>query len=142
MKKIRLLINFISTFRKRIFLFPFLLAAIMLTNTLSAQNMTRKNTLPGAWLGSISIQGSDLRIVFLLKLMEKDSLFAYVNFPENSPKEIPFGRVILNEKKLVIQDPDDSIEYNGTITGDSTMVGTWTEKGVIFLLILRNSVQA
>jgi len=122
---------------KRIFLFTFLLAAIMLTNSLSAQNITKKNTLPGAWFGRISADGSDLRIVFQLKLIEKDSLIATLDSPDQGAKDIPVGRVILNEKKLVIQAPDLNGEYNGTITGDSTMVGTWSQNGADYPLNLK-----
>jgi hypothetical protein len=122
---------------KRIFFFPFLLAAIMLTNSLSAQNITKKNTLPGAWFGRISVDGNDLRIVFHMKLIEKDSLIATLDSPDQGGKDIPVGPVILIEKKLVIQAPDLNGEYNGTITGDSTMVGTWTQNGAVFPLNLK-----
>lgn len=122
---------------KRIFLFPFLLATIMLTNSLSAQNMIKKNALPGEWFGRISAGGQDLRIVFHLKLIEKDSLIATLDSPDQGAKDIPVGRVILNEKMLVIQAPDLNGEYNGTITGDSTMVGIWSQNGNDFPLNLK-----
>jgi hypothetical protein len=122
---------------KRIFLLPFLLAAFMLTNSLSAQSITKKNTLPGAWFGRISADGTDLRIVFNLKLVEKDSIIATLDSPDQGGKDIPVGQVILKEKKLVIQAPDLNGEYNGTITGDSTMEGTWSQNGSDYPLNLK-----
>ena len=122
---------------KRIILVLFILASIMLTNSLLAQNITKKNTLPGSWFGRISADGNDLRIVFHLKLIEKDSLIATLDSPDQGAKDIPVGPVILNEKKLVIQALDLNGEYNGTITGDSTMVGTWTQNGAVFPLNLK-----
>jgi hypothetical protein len=122
---------------KRIFLFPLLLAAIMLTNSLSAQIITNKKTLPGAWFGRISADGNDLRIVFNLKLIEKDSLIATLDSPDQGAKDIPVGQVILDKKKLVIKAPDLNGEYNGTITGDSTMEGTWSQNGADFPLNLK-----
>jgi hypothetical protein len=122
---------------KRIFLFPFLLAVIMLTNSLSAQSITTKTTLPGAWFGRISADGNDLRIVFHLKLIEKDSLTATLDSPDQGAKDIPVGQVILDKKKLVIQAPGLNGEYNGTITGDSTMEGTWSQNGADFPLNLK-----
>jgi hypothetical protein len=130
-------INFMSIIMKRIFLFQFLLAAMMLTNSLSAQNMTNKNIVPGAWFGRITADGNDLRIVFHLKLTEKDSLIATLDSPDQGGKDIPVGPVILNEKKLIIQAPDLNGEYDGTITGDSTMVGTWSQNGADFALNLK-----
>jgi uncharacterized protein len=122
---------------KRIFLFPFFLAVIMLTSSLSAQSIIKKNTLPGAWFGRISADGEDLRIVFHLKLIEKDSLIATIDSPDQGAKDIPVSRVILNEKKLVIQTPEINGEYNGTLTGDSTIVGTWSQNGADFPLNLK-----
>jgi hypothetical protein len=122
---------------KRILLFPFLLAVIMLTNSLSAQSITTKTTLPGAWFGRISADGNDLRIVFHLKLIEKDSLTATLDSPDQGAKDIPVGQVILDKKKLVIQAPGLNGEYNGTITGDSTMEGTWSQNGADFPLNLK-----
>jgi uncharacterized protein len=120
---------------KRIFLF--LLTAIMLSNSLSAQNVTKTKTLPGAWFGRISADGTDLRIVFNLKLTEKDSLVATLDSPDQGAKDIPVGQVILDKTKLVIQAPDLNGEYNGTLTGDSTMDGTWSQNGMDFPLNLK-----
>ena len=122
---------------KRILFFLFLLAAIMLTNSLSAQSITKTKTLPGAWFGRISADGNDLRIVFHLKLIEKDSLIATLDSPDQGAKDIPVGQVILDNKKLVIQAPDLNGAYNGTITGDSTMEGTWSQNGADFPLNLK-----
>ena len=126
---------------KRILLFPFLLAVIMLTNSLSAQSITTKTTLPGAWFGRISADGNDLRIVFHLKLIEKDSLTATLDSPDQGAKDIPVGQVILDKKKLVIQAPGLNGEYNGTITGDSTMEGTWSQNGADFPLNLKKQTR-
>ena len=122
---------------KRILLFPFLLAVIMLTNSLSAQSIAKKDILPGAWFGRISADGTDLRIVFHLKLIEKDSLIATLDSPDQGAKDKPVGQVILDKKKLVIKAPDLNGEYNGTITGDSTMEGTWSQNGADFPLNLK-----
>jgi hypothetical protein len=109
----------------------------MITNSLSAQNMTKKNIVPGAWFGRISADGTDLRIVFHLKLVEKDSLVATLDSPDQEAKDIPVGQVSLDEKKLVIQAPDINGVYNGTIIGDSTMEGTWSQNGADFPLNLK-----
>jgi uncharacterized protein len=101
----------------------------MLTNSLSAQNTTNKKILPGSWLGKISTNGIDLRLVFNIKLNDKDSLTATADSPDQGAKNIPLGRVIINNDKLTIQAPNIMGEYSGTITGDSTIEGTWTQRG-------------
>jgi alpha/beta superfamily hydrolase len=114
-----------------------LLVAFMLTNSLSAQNKTNKTILPGSWLGKISTNGVDLRLIFNLKVNDKDSLIATADSPDQGAKNIPLGRVILDDKKLIIKAPMLMGEYNGTITGDSTINGTWTQRGATFTVNLK-----
>jgi alpha/beta superfamily hydrolase len=122
---------------KRVITLSILLNILLHSNTLFAQNADFKNTLPGSWLGKISAGGIDLRMVFNLKLNDKDSLIATADSPDQGAKNIPLGRVILKDKKLIIQAPLLQGEYNGTITGDSTIDGTWTQRGGAYPLNLK-----
>lgn len=106
-------------------------------NHINGQNTNYKNILPGSWLGKIPINSIDLRLVFNLKLNEKDSLNATLDSPDQGAKNIPLGRVILKEKKLTILAPLLNGEYNGTISGDSTIEGTWTQRGVNYPVNLK-----
>jgi uncharacterized protein len=106
-----------------------LLVVIMSTISLSAQNMAFKNILPGSWLGKLSTSGIELRLVFNLRLNEKDSLIATLDSPDQGAKNIPLGKVILNDKNLDIKAPALIGDYNGIITSDSTIDGTWTQRG-------------
>jgi alpha-beta hydrolase superfamily lysophospholipase len=121
---------------KRNTFFTLLLIAEIVTNSLSAQKITYKNSLQGSWLGKISTNGIDLRLIFNLKLNDKDSLTATADSPDQGAKNIPLGRVILKDKRLTIQAPTLMGEYNGTITGDSTIDGTWTQRGSTFTVNL------
>lgn len=114
---------------KRTLIISLLIISIMLTNSLSAQNLGTKNILPGSWLGKISTNGIDLRLVFNLRINEKDSLIATLDSPDQGAKNIPLGRVLLDDKKLTIKAPGLNGEYNGNITSDSTIEGTWTQRG-------------
>jgi alpha-beta hydrolase superfamily lysophospholipase len=114
-----------------------LLVAFVLTNSLSAQNFINRNILPGSWLGKISTNGIDLRLIFNLKLTEKDSLIATLDSPDQGAKNIPLGRVILDDKKLTIKAPTLMGEYHGRLTGDSTIDGTWTQRGATYTVNLK-----
>jgi uncharacterized protein len=131
------LITSVFIHMKKIVLLTLLLIMIMLTNSLSAQITIYKNILPGSWLGKISTNGIDLRLVFNLKLNDKDSLIATADSPDQGAKNIPLGKIILKDEKLTIQAPMLMGEYNGTITGDSTIVGTWTQRGASFSVNLK-----
>jgi len=114
-----------------------LLIVITLTNPLSAQNTIHKNVLPGAWLGKISTNGIDLRLVFNLSLNEKDSLIASADSPDQGVKNIPMGRVILKTDTLIIEAPMIAGKYTGTITSDSSINGTWVQGGATFTVDLK-----
>jgi uncharacterized protein len=108
----------------------------MTPNSLSAQKISNKK-IAGSWLGKLSAGGTDLRVIFNLKLTGKDSLSATLDSPDQNAKNIPCGQVTLDKQKLVIKAPGINGEYNGTVTGDSTINGTWTQNGGTFPLNLK-----
>jgi pimeloyl-ACP methyl ester carboxylesterase len=122
---------------KRLLRLILLLIVITLTNSLSAQNPKHKNMLPGAWLGKISTNGIDLRLVFNLSLNDKDSLIASADSPDQGVKNIPMGRVILRADTLTIEAPMIAGKYTGTVTSDSSIYGTWTQGGATFTVDLK-----
>jgi uncharacterized protein len=121
---------------KKIKIILLVLTTLLLTNSVSGQN-NYKYTLPGSWLGKLSVQGIELRLVYYFKINEKDSLIATLDSPDQGAKNIPLGTVILTDKKLTIQAPKLLGEYNGTITGDSTIEGVWTQRGVNYTVNLK-----
>jgi len=76
-------------------------------------------------------------LIFNLRLNDKDSLIATADSPDQGAKNIPLGRVILDDKKLTIKAPSLLGEYSGTITGDSTIDGTWTQRGGNYMVNLK-----
>jgi uncharacterized protein len=110
---------------------------IMLTNSSTAQNRTYNTVLPGSWFGKISTNGIELRLIFNLKLNEKDSLTATLDSPDQGAKNIPLGKVITDGKILTIKAPALLGEYNGTMTSDTAIDGTWTQRGANFTVNLK-----
>lgn len=109
--------------------------SLLLSLSTSAQTID-KSSVTGSWLGRISTNGIDLRLVFNIRLNDKDSLIATADSPDQGAKNIPLGQVILKDDKLTIKAPTLQGEYNGTITGDSTIDGTWTQRGGIYTVNL------
>jgi len=64
-----------------------------------------------------------------LKLADKDSLIATADSPDQGAKNILLAVLFLDDKKLIIKAPMLIGEYKGSITGDSTIDGTWTQTG-------------
>jgi hypothetical protein len=121
---------------KKILLLVFLTCLIMLPISLSGQDTNAKKNVTGSWVGKLTPPGMDLKIVFNLKLVEKDSLVATLDSPDQNAYGIPCGEVVLNKQKLVIKAPDINGEYVGTIKGDS-LNGTWSQNGGTFPLNLK-----
>ena len=113
------------------------LVLIMISNSLSAQNSTSKKNITGSWLGKLSVNGTDLRVVFNLKLTGKDSLTFTLDSPDQGEKDIPGGQVSFDMKKLVLKAPSINGEYKGIVTSDSTIDGTWTQNGATMPLNLK-----
>jgi alpha/beta superfamily hydrolase len=114
-----------------------LLSLLLLSvQQLPAQNTYDKNVLSGSWYGKLEIGIQQLRVVFNLKINDKDSLSATLDSPDQGAKGIPLGKVILNGDKLTIQAPMIMGEYLGTIKNDTTIDGTWTQGGKSLPLII------
>jgi hypothetical protein len=122
---------------KKIQLFLLFSVLIILPASLSAQSTTKTNVLPGSWLGKLSADGTELRVVFNLKLIGKDSLTVTLDSPDQGAKDIPAGPVTLNMQKIVIKATSINGEYSGIVTSDSTIDGTWTQNGATFPLNLK-----
>jgi uncharacterized protein len=102
---------------------------VMVTTALNAQDKVKNTILPGSWMGKLSVNGAELRVVFNLKLVQKDSLTVTLDSPDQGAKDIPAGPVIVENKKVIIKAPGIGGQYDGTVTSDSTMTGTWSQGG-------------
>jgi hypothetical protein len=114
---------------KKILLISLFSLLIMIPVSVSAQNATTNKTVVGSWLGNLSADGMELRVVFNLKLAGKDSLTFTLDSPDQGAKDIPGGKATLEKNKLVLLAPSINGEYTGVVTSDSTIDGTWTQNG-------------
>lgn len=114
---------------KRSKYFLFIAVLVMVTSALNAQDKVKNTILPGSWMGKLSADGMDLRVVFNLKLVQKDSLTVTLDSPDQGAKDIPAGPVVVENKKVIIQAPGINGQYEGTVTSDSTITGTWSQNG-------------
>jgi uncharacterized protein len=122
---------------KKILFVTLLSILLLIPSSLSAQTASTKKNIPGSWLGKLSAGGTELRVIFNLKLVVKDSLTATLDSPDQGAKDIPCGKVTLDKQKLNIKAPGINGEYSGLVTSDSTITGTWTQNGSTFPLNLK-----
>jgi uncharacterized protein len=123
---------------KRIhFLSVVLLLLCIFSQNLFSQKTIDKKSLPGSWLGNISYNGTEQRLVFNIKLNEKDSLTITADSPDQGAKNIPMGPVIINGESINIKAPFLLAEYKGTMINDTTINGTWSQRGLILELNMK-----
>jgi pimeloyl-ACP methyl ester carboxylesterase len=99
------------------------------TLLLKGQNAIDNKVIAGSWLGKISAGAIDLRIVFNISIVEKDSLVATLDSPDQGAKNIKLGTATLTGSILRIVAPLLLAEYNGSVKNDTLIEGTWTQRG-------------
>ena len=92
-----LIVNTMKKFLVLIFIIPFCFL-------LSAQDID-KHSITGSWMGKISVGAASLRVVFNLLLVEKDSLVATLDSPDQGAKNIKIGPVSFDGKAITIKAP-------------------------------------
>ena len=114
---------------KRSKYFLIIAVLVMVTNALNAQDKVKNTILPGSWMGKLSVDGMELRVVFNLKLVQKDSLTVTLDSPDQNAEGIPAGPVVVENQKVIIKAPGINGQYDGTVMSDSTITGTWSQNG-------------
>jgi hypothetical protein len=114
---------------KRSKYFLIIAALVMVSNALNAQDKVKNSILPGSWMGKLSADGMELRVVFNLKLVQKDSLTVTLDSPDQDAFDIPAGPVVVENQKIIIKAPGINGQYDGTVMSDSTITGTWSQNG-------------
>lgn len=113
---------------KNIKLFAIVLFFFMQINILNAQTLT-KDQLTGSWIGKIQAGAVQLRVIFNLSIVQKDSLIATLDSPDQGAKNIKLGKVSLEAERIKISAPALMGEYNGALKNDSVIEGIWTQAG-------------
>ncbi|MEI6047276.1 MAG: alpha/beta fold hydrolase [Bacteroidota bacterium] len=104
-------------------------ALLLVSHSLSGQKNIDKRPLTGSWLGKITAGAIELRVVFNLSVIGKDSLVATLDSPDQGAKGIKLGPVTYNGETIKISAGALLAEYNGTIKNDTLIEGTWKQAG-------------
>jgi hypothetical protein len=122
-------LEIIRLIMKKTYFASILAVFLFIPNTLQAQNITDTNSITGSWLGKITAGAIELRVVFNLSVVEKDSLVATLDSPDQGAKGIKLGPVTFTGETLKISAGSLLAEYNGTIKNDTLIEGTWKQAG-------------
>ena len=113
-----------------------LILSVLVSPTVEAQNSIDKKSLTGSWLGKIAAGAIELRVIFNLSLVEKDSLVATLDSPDQGARGIKLGPVTYTGDTFKISAGALLAEYNGTIKNDTLIEGIWKQAGTSNILNL------
>jgi len=118
--------------KNRFFLSSVVCIVIMLQPAYT-QSVDNKS-ITGSWMGKISTGAIDLRIIFNISVVGKDSVIATLDSPDQGATNIKLGTVNYTGETLRIVAPMMMAEYNGTVKNDTLIEGTWKQGGASFPL--------
>lgn len=107
----------------------FLVILVIFAFPVQAQDQINTKSVVGSWLGKLDVSSVTLRIIFNLSLIEKDSIIATLDSPDQGAKNINIGPVILEGEKVSIKAPLLLAEFNGTVKNDTLIDGTFKQAG-------------
>ena len=94
----------------------------------------------GTWLGTITVPGTELRVVFHITRDSNGTLTATLDSPDQGVSGIPVGSVVVTGDSLRMDVPAVGGFYEGAISEDGrTIDGTWSQGGGSVPLVLERT---
>lgn len=94
-----------------------------------------EKSVEGIWLGTLKVQGMELRIVFNIKPGDKGGLKGTMDSPDQGAKDIDLDIVLFDNNKLVIEIKKAMIKYEAELSEDGKeLTGTFRQGGYNFPL--------
>lgn len=108
-----------STIMKKYLIFPALLALPFFAGA--------QSSLQGAWQGNLKAGSQDVRIVFHLKGEENGRLSGTMDSPDQGSTGIPCDSIYRRGDSLFVSIMQGRAHYEGRISGDTLLKGTWVQ---------------
>lgn len=106
-------------------------AFVSLTGSLYGQASSK--SIEGSWLGTLKVQGIELRIIFNIS-KDGEGYKSTMDSPDQGAKGIALGKTSFDGAKLNIDAPALAGNYVGDMVNDTTFNGTWSQGGRSFPL--------
>jgi pimeloyl-ACP methyl ester carboxylesterase len=97
--------------------------------------------MSGSWMGKLEVSGTQLRIIFHIKVDDQAKMSATLDSPDQGARGIGMGEVTLQGDSLTIEAPVVMGSYKGIVTSDTTIAGSWQQAGGSFPLDLKKQQQ-
>lgn len=116
-----------------------LLALIIFTVTAYSQRTF--SDIEGSWSGKMKTPAGELQMVLHFIMTEADTMKATADAPDQGVKDIPCGRVTLEDDTLFVDIPMVKGYYRGGFSSDSLISGKWTQLGATYDLVLKKGAK-
>ncbi len=101
-----------------------------------------KEEIIGSWQGTLNTGGAQLRLVFNISIAEDAQFKATMDSPDQGAMGVPMGEVNLEGDSIRIDAPMIMGYYRGKVTSKTTIVGTWNQGNMSFVLNLVKQTEA
>ena len=112
---------------------------LLISLFLTIGNLMMAQDISGAWNGILKIRGMELRIVFNLT-KEADGYSSTMDSPDQGAFGIPMSTTEFNNNQLKLTHTAATIVFEGALSGEEKIIGTFTQGGQSFPMDLTRSV--
>lgn len=82
----------------------------------------------GIWEGTLKFPGIEMRVIFKISRTPDGELKAFLIRPEMGDQEVPFTRVILEDRHLQLEAAPGEVLFDGQVRPEeSTLAGNWNQ---------------
>ena len=118
------------------------IALFAFTPSAFAQAVSTPADVRGTWLGTLTVPGAELRIVFNIS-GTADSLTATLDSPDQGATGIPASSVTLDGDSLEVQVASVMGTFRGKVGAEGEQIeGTWAQGGQAFPLVVERTEEA
>lgn len=116
--------------KKIIFLFIFLSSVIL----------SRSQSITGNWEGTLTVQATELPLIFHIKKDSTDKLTATFDSPKQQAYNLPCSDVMITGDSVILIMKMINGKYAGLLSADKKMLnGNWSQGGASFPLIMKKT---
>jgi len=116
---------------------------LILVTSLPAFGQEAENKgIEGVWMGTLKVSLAELRVVFKINREEDGSLVAKMDSPDQGAENIPVDKVTFENGNLHLESKVIQGSYDGKMTADDSIDGTWQQGGLSFPLVIKRIDEA
>ena len=99
-----------------------------------------EQTIEGTWMGTLSVSGVNLRVVFNIATDSTGKLISTLDSPDQGAKGIPVDETSLENSHLSLSVKAINGGFEGDVSSDySEIIGTWSQSGSTLPLTLKRT---